>query len=63
MADDEPDSTYDEDDPRADPETSWVRVPFYGSEEIGYRDPGGTLVVLAEFFETEEKHSAGAGDS
>jgi hypothetical protein len=34
MADDEPDSTYDEDDPRADPETSWVRVPFYGSEEV-----------------------------
>ena len=34
MADDEPDSTYDEDDPRADPETSWVRVPFFGSEEV-----------------------------
>jgi|GEM_PF-1466815 len=33
LADDEPDSTYDQDDPRADPETSWVRAPFTVSEE------------------------------
>ncbi len=25
------------------------RTTFYGSNEIGYRDPCGTLVVLAEF--------------
>lgn len=25
------------------------RTTFYGSEEIGYRDPCGTMVILAEF--------------
>ena len=25
------------------------RTTFYGSNEIGYRDPCGTIVVLAEF--------------
>ena len=25
------------------------RTTFYGSEEVGYRDPCGTLVILAEF--------------
>ena len=25
------------------------RTTFYGSEEIGYRDPCGTIVVLAQF--------------
>ncbi len=34
LADESPDSTYDHTDPRADPETSWVRVPFFGSEEV-----------------------------
>ncbi len=36
------------------------RTTFYGSEEIGYHDPCGTLVVLAEFPETTEEDSAGA---
>lgn len=34
LADESPDSTYNQDDPRADPETSWVRVPFFGSGEV-----------------------------
>lgn len=33
LADEEPDSTYDFTDPRADPETSWVRVPYFNTEE------------------------------
>lgn len=36
------------------------RTTFYGSNEIGYRDPCGTLVVLAEFPETPEEDSEGA---
>lgn len=31
------------------------RTTFYGSDEIGYRDPCGTLVVLAEFPEEPEE--------
>ena len=34
LAEGDPDSTYNQTDPRADPETSWVRVPFFGSEEV-----------------------------
>ncbi len=36
------------------------RATFYGSNEIGYRDPGGTLVVLAEFPETPVEEGADA---
>jgi len=35
------------------------RTTFYGSNEIGYRDPCGTLVVLAEFPETPGEESEG----
>jgi len=54
MADTDPDSTYDQDDPRADPETSWVRVPFTGAGDskpifIAVKDvlpgPSRTLTV------------------
>ena len=38
------------------------RTTFYGSNEIGYRDPSGTLVVLAEFPETAEAASEGANE-
>lgn len=34
LADVLPDSTYDEDDPRANPETNWVRVPYPASGEL-----------------------------
>jgi len=34
----------------------------YGSEEIGFRDPCGTVVVLAEFPETPEKTPGQTGD-
>lgn len=37
------------------------RETFYGSDEIGYRDPNGTVVVLAEFPESAEGTSGGAG--
>ena len=30
------------------------RKTFYGSEEIAYRDPCGTLVVLAEFAQSAD---------
>ncbi|MDJ0712481.1 MAG: hypothetical protein QNJ14_19005 [Woeseiaceae bacterium] len=33
------------------------RTTFYGSEEIGYRDPCGVLVVLAEFPEAANEDS------
>ena len=33
------------------------RTTFYGSEEIGYRDPCGVLVVLAEFLEKTDEGS------
>ena len=36
------------------------RTTFYGSNEIGYRDPCGTLVVLAEFPKTSEQDPEGA---
>ena len=36
------------------------RTTFYGSIEIGYRDPCGTLVVLAEFPKAPEEGSEGA---
>lgn len=36
------------------------RTTFYGSNEIGYRDPCGTLVVLAEFPKTPEQDPEGA---
>ena len=38
------------------------RKTFYGSEEIGYRDPCGTVVVLAEFPDTAEEASNDAGE-
>jgi catechol 2,3-dioxygenase-like lactoylglutathione lyase family enzyme len=39
------------------------RKTFYGSEEIGYRDPCGTIVVLAEFPDTPGEASGDdAGD-
>ena len=38
------------------------RTTFYGSEEIGYRDPCGTLVVLADFSGAQEEDSTGAND-
>jgi hypothetical protein len=39
------------------------RKTFYGSEEIGYRDPCGTLVVFAEFLQPEGDDSTGANAS
>ncbi|HPF69296.1 MAG TPA: hypothetical protein PLQ13_01395 [Candidatus Krumholzibacteria bacterium] len=34
LADGDPDTTWDEDDPAADPELGWIRVPFGTAEEI-----------------------------
>ncbi|MDJ0749546.1 MAG: VOC family protein [Woeseiaceae bacterium] len=34
------------------------RTTFYGSDEIGYRDPCGTLAVLAEFPDAVDRESA-----
>ena len=39
------------------------RKTFYGSDEIGYRDPCGTLVVFAEFSEPPEQSSSVADGS
>jgi len=40
------------------------RKTFYGSEEIAYRDPAGTVVVLAEFPETAGEEGDGkSGDA
>jgi catechol 2,3-dioxygenase-like lactoylglutathione lyase family enzyme len=38
------------------------RQTFYGSEEIAYRDPCGTVVVLAEFPEATTEEPANAAD-
>ena len=38
------------------------RKTFYGSEEIAYRDPCGTVVVLAEFPDGPEESENGAGE-
>lgn len=38
------------------------RKTFYGSEEIGYRDPNGTVVVLAEFSGAPQAPSSDEAD-
>ena len=38
------------------------RKTFYGSEEIGYRDPCGTVVVLAEFPDSPDEASTNASE-
>jgi len=37
------------------------RTTFYGSEEIGYADPCGTLVILAEFPEATDEATPDGG--
>ena len=36
------------------------RKTFYGADEIGYRDPSGVLVILAEFPEAADEDAPGA---
>ena len=38
------------------------RKTFYGSEEIGYRDPCGTVVVLAEFQDSPDEAATDASE-
>lgn len=38
------------------------RTTFYGADEIGFRDPCGTLVVFAKFPDNPEEQSPEAGE-